>query len=151
MAINFVQGQVAVGDPNPGGPSVTSNVKDVRVKIVKITGVNFNTTPVNTLVAVLPADASILDIQFSVKAQLAGGGITAATMSIGSTSAGSQYTAAYNAFGTAGVNVDIAPLNSVMQNYQAPLGPDLPIWVQGTATTGNPTSGEIYLSIYYVR
>lgn len=151
MAVNFVQGQVAVGDPNPGGPSAISNIKDVVVKVVKLTSANFATTAVNTLVAVLPADSTILNATLLVKTQLAGNGITAATLNLGTTSGGTQLASAFNAFGAAGANSVVSPLNGAMQNYNIPYGSDIQIYAGGTATTGTPTSGEMYLTIYYVR
>ena len=152
MAINFVQGQVAQSDPNPGGPSATSNVKDKRLKVVKLTSANFTTTNVDTRVAVLPADATIIGMDFWVKTQLAGGSISAATISVGSSSGGTQFINANTAaFGTAGVYSTLTPITGIMQNYAVPLGQDINIYVRGTATTGNPTSGELYLVINYVR
>ena len=152
MAINFVPGQVAVSDPSAGtGPSATSNIKDVVVKAVKLTSANFGTTAVNTQVAVLPADATILRMSLWVKTQLAGGGITAATYSVGSASAGTQFISALTAFGTAGAYAVQTPITGIMQNYNVPYSTDIQVWVSGTATTGNPTSGEIYLLIEYVR
>lgn len=154
MAINFVQGQVAVGDPAAGtGPSATSNIKDVLTKVVKLTSANFQvTTAINTLVAVMPADVTILDIKLWVKTQLAGGSISAATLALGSASGGAQFMAANAAaFGAAGVNSTLSPVIGIMQNYNVPLGGDIQIWAAGLATTGTPTSGEMYLSIYYVR
>lgn len=150
MAIQFVQGQVAVSDPNPGGPSATSNIKDVVVKAVKLTSANFTTTGTNTLVAVLPADASIVSMQLMVNTQLSGGGITAAAIDVGSASGGAQYVSAASAFGAAGANSLLNKLGGV-DNYNIPLGADKGIWVKGTATTGNPTAGEVYLLVYYVR
>lgn len=151
MALYLATGQVAQSDLNPGGPSATSNTKDVVVKVVRLTSANFNTTPVNTLVAVLPADATILDMQLLVKTQLAGGGITAATVSLGTASAGTQFASAVNAFGAAGANNDLTSLGNAMQLNAVPLGADIQVWAQGTATTGNPTSGELFITIYYVR
>lgn len=151
MAINFVQGQVAVGDPNPGGPTATSNDKVVHTKVVKLTSANFSTGNTDTLVAVLPADSTIIDLSFWVRTQLAGGSISAATLSLGSASGGTQFTSATNVFGAAGTNTKIASVSGIMQNYGLPLGSDIQIWARGTATTGNPTSGEIYVTITYVR
>lgn len=152
MAINFVQGQVAVSDPTAGtGPSATSNIKDVVIKAVKLTSANFGTSAVNTQVAVLPADATILRMTLWVKTQLAGGGVTAASYSVGSASGGTQFINALTAFGTAGAYAVQTPITGIMQNYNIPYGTDIQIWVSGTATTGNPTSGEIYLLIEYVR
>jgi hypothetical protein len=151
MAILLSGGQVAISDPNPGGPSATSNSKDVQCKVVRLTSANFGTSAVNTLVAVLPADSTILNMQLLVKTQLAGGGITAATVNLGTASAGTQFASAANAFGTAGANADIATLTGVMATYQVPLGGDIQVWAGGTATTGAPTSGELFITIYYVR
>lgn len=152
MAINFVQGQVAVGDPNPGGPTATSNIKDKFVKVVKLTSANFTTTNVDTLVAVLPADATILGFDFWVKTQLAGGSVSAATLSLGSSSGGTQFVSASTlAFGTAGTYTTMPAVSGIMQNYNVPLGSDIQIYARGTATTGNPTSGELYLAINYAR
>jgi hypothetical protein len=151
MAIQVVQGQVAVSDPSPNGPNVTSNIKDLVVKVVKLTSVNFTTGGTNTLVAMLPADATIIGFEKVVKTQLAGGGITAATIGLGNVSAGTQFLSAYSVFDAAGVNALVTPATGTMQNYGTPLGADIPLWVLGTATTGNPTSGEIYLVIKYVR
>lgn len=152
MAINFVQGQVAIGDPNPGGPSATSNIKLPQTKAVKLTSANFTTTNVDTLVAVLPADATITGFRFYVKVQLAGGGITAATYSVGSSSGGAQFVSALTAFAAAGAYVGgVTPVTGIMQNYQVPQSGDIQLFVRGTATTGNPTSGELYLLVDYVR
>lgn len=151
MAIFVVPGQVAVSDPTPGGPNALSNDKDIHVKIVKLTSANFTTTNVDTLVAVLPADATITGFRLWVKTQLAGGGITAATYSVGSASGGAQYVSALTALGTAGTYTVATPVSGIAQNYSVPLGGDLQIWVRGTATTGNPTSGELYLMVEYVR
>lgn len=151
MSIQFVAGQVAVSDPSPTGPNVTSNIKEPIVKVVKLTSANFGTSAVNTLVAVLPADSTILHIHKVVKTQLAGGSISAATVNIGSASAGTQFASAYSVFDAAGVNALVTPVTGTVQNYGLPNGYDIPVWVGGTATTGAPTSGEIYLIITYVR
>lgn len=152
MAIQFVPGQVTVSDPNPGGPTALSNIKEKMIKVVKLSGANFTTTNTDTLVAVLPADATIVNMHYTVTTQLAGNGITAATISVGSASGGTQFVNASTlAFGTAGASADFPVLTGVFQNYNIPFGSDIRIFVRGTATTGNPTSGEAYLMIEYVR
>lgn len=151
MAIIVVPGQVTVGDPSPIGPTATSNIKDVQSKIVKLSGANFTTGGVNTQVAVLPADATITGMRLWVKTQLAGGSVSAATFSVGTASAGTQFINALTAFAAAGVYTMLTPITGIMQNYNIPYGQDIQVWVNGTATTGNPTSGELYLFIEYVR
>lgn len=152
MAINILQGQVAISDGNPGGPSATSNDKSTHTKTIKLTSANFATGNIDTLVAVLPADATMLSIRLWVKTQLAGGGITAAVLSIGSSSGGTQYVnASALAFGVASTFTVLPTVSAIMQNYALPLGPDLQLFVRGTSTTGTPTSGEMYLTFEYVR
>ena len=152
MAINFVQGQVAVGDPSPIGPTALSNIKQPLVTVVKLTSANFTvTTATNTLVAVLPADATILSFTYWNKTKLAGGSISAATLSLGSASAGTQFVNAFDVFTTVSTQALISPVTGIMQNYNVPAGGDIQIWASGLATTGSPTSGEIYVEIRYVR
>lgn len=151
MAIIFKAGQVAVSDPSPNGPNAISNIKDVVVKVVKLTSANFSTTAINTLVAVLPADSTILSFRVWNKTKLDGNSISAATIAIGSASAGTQFAATFDVFTTVGTEATVSPVTGIMQNYSLPLGADIPIWVSGAATTGIPTAGELYLSIYYVR
>lgn len=153
MAILVTPGQVAVSDPAAGtGPSTTSNIKDIVVKAVKLTSANFSTGGVNTMVARLPADATIIALKLWVKTQLAGNSISAATLSIGSASAGTQFVnASALAFGTASTYSTMPVVSGIFQNYNIPYGTDIDIWVNGTSTTGTPTSGEMYLAIEYVR
>lgn len=152
MAIQVLPGQVTVSDTNPGGPTATSNIKDPRLLIVKLSGANFTTTNSDALVAVLPADVTIVSFRLWVKTQLAGNGVSAATLALGSASGGAQFMAANAAaFGAAGVATFLTPVIGIFQNYNAPYGADVQIWARGVATTGNPTSGEMYLAIEYVR
>ena len=151
MAIQFIPGQVAISDPNPGGPSAISNIKGLLTKTVKLTSANFGTSAVNTLVMVLPADATITGISLWTKTQLAGGGITAATFNLGLTPGGTDFISGLTAFNAAGVRAVLTPVNGIYQNYTIPYGTDLRVYFGGTATTGAPTSGEMYLEIMYVR
>jgi len=151
MALIVVPGQVAVSDPNPGGPSATSNIKEPKLTIVKLSSANFSTVGVNTMVAILPADSTIVKFRLHVKTQLAGGSISAATVALGTASGGAQLAAATSAFGANGANNDITPAVGIMQVYNPPYGTDIQIWVLGTSTTGNPTSGEVFLVIEYLR
>jgi len=151
MAINFVQGQVAVGDPSPTGPTPLSNTKDMLVKVVKLTSANFTTGGVNTQVASFPADATILSFDYYTKTALSGNGVTLPTVSLGTASAGTQFTTTTALTNTAGTHARISGVSGIMQNYGLPLGSDIALWVAGACSTGNPTAGEIYLIVTYVR
>jgi len=152
MSVNHLSGQVAVCDPSPTGPNATSGDKDVHVKVVRLTSANFTvTTSTKTLVAYLPADASILRFEYWNKTKLTGGSVSAAVMSIGTTSGGTEFVSAFDVFTTVGTQGVLTPVTGIIQNLSLPLGADIPIWIDGLATTGTPTGGQIYLSIYYVR
>ena len=141
MAIQFPDPQV----------TVTSNSKDVQVKVVKLDSSNFHTTPVNTNLAALPADATILRFEYWNKTKLAGGSISAAALSVGSTSGGTEFVSAFDVFTTVGTQAVLSPVTGIMQPKAVPQGSDIQLWFKGAATTGVPTSGEIYVSIFYVR
>ena len=137
-------------DPNSAGPFTTFQIKDVVTKVFKLTNTNFGTVAVNTLIGRLPAQASIVRITTWVKTQLAGGGITAATINLGLTSGGTDFVSGVSAFGTAGAYTVLSPVSGIFQPYQIPVTGDISLWLGGTATTGNPTSGEIYVMVEYV-
>ena len=152
MALQFLPGQVAVSDPYPNAPTVLSGpVKDLQCKVVRLTSANFTTGGTNTLVAVLPADASITAIKFWVKTALSGNGVTSPTASIGATSGGTDYTNALAITNTTGTYATASSVTGILQAYQVPWSGDNNIWFKGSCSTGNPTAGEIYLIIEYFR
>lgn len=132
-------------------PTATSNDKNVHTKVVRLTSANFTTGGTASQLAVLPADASIINIRLWNKTVLSGGGITAATLSIGVPGAPTQFVNGYNALGASGTNAVVTPVTNIMQLYGLPLGPDFQLLFTGTATTGNPTAGEMYVTIEFVR
>jgi hypothetical protein len=143
---------VAVSDPNPGGPTSLSNIKSPSVKVVKLTSANFTTTNTDTLVAMLPGDSTIVQIAFWVKTALAGGSVATPTVALGTASGGTQISSGSAvAAGTANTYSIQSGVAGLFQNYSLPNGLDIPIWVRGACATGNPTSGEIYLMITYIR
>lgn len=133
--------------------TATSNSKVTMTKTVKLTFANFTTGGTAQVLAVLPADSSILDFQIWTKTKLSGGGITAATLSIGDQLvSATQFANGLDALTPAsGAFAPASPVTNIMQPYGLPLGPDIRVLFTGTATTGNPTAGEIYVVIEYVR
>lgn len=138
-------------DPNSAGPFTTFQVKDVVTKVFKLTYSNFATGNVDTLIGRLPAGASILSFEYWNKTKLAGNSISAATLSVGSTSGGTEFVSAFDVFTTVGTQDRLSPVTGILQPQAYPLGTDIPLYVRGTSTTGTPTSGEIYLTVLYVR
>lgn len=138
-------------DPNSAGPFGSFQVKQQHVKVAKLTSANFSTGTTNALIMVLPADASITKVTYWNATKLAGNSISAATLSLGSASAGTQFVNAFNVFTTVGTMAALSPITGIMQAYSLPPGQDIQIWASGVATTGTPTSGEIYVMVEYVR
>lgn len=138
-------------DPNSAGPFSTFQVKECLTKVFKLTYANFSTGTTNALVGRLPADASIVRLSYWNKTKLAGNSISAAVMSVGSTSGGTEFVSAFDVFTTVGTMAILSPVTGILQPYNVPLGGEIPIYVKGTSTTGTPTSGEIYLIVEYVR
>lgn len=133
-------------------PTATSNIKNVVTKVVRLLSTDFTTTGAASIKAVLPADATILGFDIWKNVQLSGGGITAATLSIGITGTPTRFASAYDVLTpAAGTAAAVTPVTNIMQPYSMPLGSDISILFTGTATTGNPTAGEIYVAIRYVR
>jgi hypothetical protein len=142
MAINFVADQTVIN----------SQVKQVHTKVCKLTYANFTvTTATNALIATLPADATILGFTYWNKTKLAGASISAAALSLGSTSGGTEFVSAFDVFTTVGTQAILSPVLAIMQPYAVPQGSDIKIYAKGLSTTGTPTSGEIYITIEYVR
>ena len=139
-------------DPNSAGPFASFQVKDVVTKVFKLTNAHFTvTTSTKTKVGVLPANASILRFTYWNKTKLAGASISAAALSVGYTSGGTEFVSAFDVFTTVGTQAILSPVTGIMQPYAIPDTTEIPIWVDGLSTTGTPTSGEIYLMVEYVR
>jgi len=130
----------------------TSNDKDVHVKVVKLTFSDFTTGGANSVKAVLPADSTILNIGYYKPTAFSGGSVSAVTLSIGIPGTATKFANAFDVHTpAAGSTNEITPLTNIMQAYQIPLGSDIPLLFTGTATTGNPTAGEMYVRVWYVR
>lgn len=152
MAYQFLTGQVAVSDPSPVGPTPLSGPpKDLQLKLVRLTSANFSTTGTNALVAMLPADASIIGFRVWTKTALTGNSVSAPTMGLGLTSGGTDFTSAVAITNTSGTYAVTTPVSNIAQAYNIPYGQDIPIWFRGGCSTGNPTAGELFLVIEYVR
>ena len=143
MAINFLE---------QNNPTATNMDKDVHVKTVKLTFADFTTGPAVSVKAVLPADSSILGFDYWKKTAFSGGSVSAVTLSIGTPAAATNFVNGFDVHTpAAGTTAIITPETNIMQGLSLPLGSDIQLQFTGTATTGNPTAGELYVQIFYVR
>lgn len=142
---------IILTDPNVHGPFPTFGIKDVQVKVLKTDSSFYSTAGVNTLLAKLPADVTIIKMDTWVRTVLSGNGVTSPTIAVGTTSGGNDISAAFSITNTAGTLQTITPAVGIMQTYNPPYTSDISIYVRGGCSTGNPTAGEIDLVIYYIR
>lgn len=146
MSFNFSQ-------PLPTGPTAITPVpKDAQIAVAKLTFADFTTGSPARLVLVLPSDASIVSLKYWKKTAFSGNGVTAVTLSVGTPAAATNFVSAADVnTSAAGTEALLTPVTNIMQDYQAGPAPDIQIQVTGTATTGNPTAGELYLIVEFVR
>lgn len=145
MAIQFP-------DLTPGGPTATSNDKVVHQKTVRLLNTDFVTGGTASVKAVFPADSTFIGLTYWKKTQFSGGGVTAVTLSLGIPGTPTNFASAIDVLTpVTGSEGHLSPVTNIMQPYNVPQGPDISLLFTGTATTGNPTAGEMYVTIYYVR
>ena len=138
-------------DPNSVGPFASFQLKDVQARVFKLDYTFFSTSGVNTKLGVLPADASILKITTWLKTAFAGNSVSSPTLSLGTASGGTQFSNAVALTNTTGTLVAHSPVTGIMQPYNVPNTTDINIWANGGCSTGNPTSGELYVYVEFVR
>ena len=138
-------------DPNSSGPFSTFQVKDVVTKVFKLTYANFTTGNTDTLIGRLPADASILRIDTWLKTAFSGNSVTSPVLSLGSASGGTQFSSAVALTNTTGTYAVHSPVTGILQAYDVPLGQEISLYARGGCSTGNPTAGELYIVVQYVR
>lgn len=143
MAWNFSDTRVAALSP--------TSVKR-EVKLVKLTYADFTTGGTAAVKAVIPANSTIVGMGYWKKTAFSGNGITAATLSIGISGTATKYVNAFDVHTpAAGTRALFTPITNIMENYDPANRTDVSLLFTGTATTGNPTAGEMYVVIEYVR
>lgn len=133
-------------------PTATSNGKDVHVKVVQLLPADFAVGGKTTLKAILPADASIIEIGSWKETQWSGGGVTAATVSIGIPGTPAYFVNAADVLTpVAGTQSHLTPVSNIMQHGLETSNRDYLLQFTCTATGGVPTAGEMYVKIVFVR
>jgi hypothetical protein len=144
MAWNFFDSR----DPTATTP--TSVKKET--KLIRLTSADFLTGGKAAVKAVIPANSTITSINYWKKAAFSGGGVTAVTLSIGITGTPAKYVSAFDVnTPVAGTRASFTPITNIFENYDNINRTDVSLLFTGTATTGNPTAGELYVEIDYIR
>jgi hypothetical protein len=138
-------------DPNSAGPFSTFQDKDVHTKVFKLTYANFSTSNTDTLIGRFPADTSILQVTTWLKTAFSGNSVSSPVLSLGSTSGGTQFSSAVALTNTTGTYALHSPVTGILQPYDVPLGGEINLYARGGCSTGNPTAGELYVIVQFVR
>lgn len=132
--------------------TVGNGIKQEYVKIVKLTFADFKTGGQTSTKEVLPGDATIVRVDYWKKTAFSGGSVSAVTLGLTQSNTGTAFATGFDVHTpAAGSSGTISPLTNIFQAPQVPTPVDIPINFVGTATTGNPTAGELYVVIKYVR
>lgn len=132
--------------------TATSNCKELYQKTIQLTASEFTTGGANSVKAILPADASIVSMLYWKRTAFSGGGVTGVTLSVGIPGTPTSFINAFDVnTPAAGTIAEFSPITNIYQNHSLPLGSDISLLFTGTAVTGNPTVGELMVTIRYVR
>jgi hypothetical protein len=144
MSFNF--STVSANGPTPTTPAA----KDVQVKAVKLTFADFTTGGTAAVKAVLPMDASIIGVRFWTKTTFSGNAVSALSLAIGVAGTATKYVNAALSLTGGTYSIPSSAVTNIFQDAGVETT-DQSLLFTGTATTGNPTAGEAYVLIEYVR
>lgn len=130
------------------GPSaITPTAKDVQVKMFRIA----RTDTTATVKAILPADATVIDI---LVIGVASDAATTATVSIGTTSTSTEWISGQDVKTAGGMIRPLASMSAVnLPNLESlPLGTDISIYAKYAETgTASTVGGPYNVFVYHVR
>ena len=152
MSFSTFSGPVRVGTERYNAAENTGLVTLSRTAYVNVSGVALTAAPVAQALFNLPAGTKILNFVAEVLVTVAGNGVTQVGVQIGKAGTADAFAASFNT-GTAVARVTQATMDTAISGKVAALDNigtvDVPVTATFTATTGNPTSGQIAITVVY--
>jgi len=152
MGFATFSGPLRSGTQRYGAAENTGLMTLSRTAYVNVSGVALTAAPVAQTLFTLPAGAKILNFVTEVLVTIAGNGVTQVGVTIGKTGSAAEFAASFNT-GTAVARVTQANMDAAITSKVASLdnigSVDVPVTGTFTATTGNPTSGQIAITVIY--
>lgn len=152
MGFATFSGPLRSGTQRYGAAENTGLMTLSRTAYVNVSGVALTAAPVAQTLFTLPAGAKILNFVTEVLVTIAGNGVTQVGVTIGKTGSTAEFAASFNT-GTAVARVSQVTMDAAITSKVASLdnigSVDVPVTGTFTATTGNPTSGQIAITVIY--
>lgn len=152
MSFSTFSGPVRAGTQRYGAAENTGLITLSRTAYVNVSGVALTAAPVAQTLFTLPAGSKILNFIPEVLVTIAGNGVTQVAATLGKSGTADAFAASFNT-GTAVARVSQATVDTAISGKVAALDnlgtADVPVTATFTATTGNPTSGQIAITVVY--
>ena len=152
MGFATFSGPLRSGTQRYGAAENTGLMTLSRTAYVNVSGVALTATPVAQTLFTLPAGAKILNFVTEVLVTIAGNSVSQVGVTIGKTGSAAEYAASFNT-GTSVARVSQVTMDAAITTKVAALDNigtvDVPVTGTFTASTGNPTSGQIAITVVY--
>jgi len=152
MGFATFSGPLRSGTVRYGAAENTGLMTLSRTAYVNVSGVALTTGAAAQTLFTLPAGAKILNFVTEVLVTVAGNSVSQVGVQIGKSGSAAEFAASFNT-GTAVARVTQATMDTAITGKVAALdnigSVDVPVQATFTATTGNPTSGQIAITVIY--
>jgi hypothetical protein len=152
MSFSTFSGPLRAGTQRYGDLENTGLVTLSRTAYVNVSGVALTAAPVAQTLFDLPAGSKILNFVAEVLVTIAGGSVSNVGVEIGKAGSAAEFAASFNT-GTAVARVTQANMDTAITGKVAALDNigtvDVPVLGTFTAAGGNPTSGQIAITVVY--
>lgn len=152
MSFSTFSGPVRSGTQRYGAAENTGLITLSRTAYVNVSGVALTSGAAAQTLFTLPAGAKILNFIPEVLVTIAGNSVSQVGVTIGTAASAAAYAASFNT-GTAVARVTQATVDTAISGKVAALDNigtvDVPVQATFTASTGNPTSGQIAITVVY--
>ena len=152
MSFSTFSGPVRSGTQRYGAAENTGLITLSRTAYVNMSGVALTANPVAQTLFNLPAGAKILNFVVDVLATISGNSVSQVGVTIGKAGSAAEFAASFNT-GTAITRLAQATIDTAIASKAVALNNigtvDVPVTGTFTATTGNPTAGQVAITVVY--
>ena len=152
MSFSTFSGPVRSGTQRYGAAENTGLITLSRTAYVNMSGVALTAAPVAQTLFNLPAGTKILNFVVDVLATISGNSVSQVGVTIGKAGSAAEFAASFNT-GTAITRLAQATIDTAIASKAVALNNigtvDVPVTGTFTATGGNPTAGQVAITVVY--